>query len=185
MWSISLHAEICSKCPSYRIGDAAYSNQPTKSRIQAFSRCLVGLMDYGRDNLPYQLCTQHAPSWPKLLVAWEWNHFRWVNFYFWIVNARYVTVELSTAQLLHNHYLYYTVFSKHCKEGSLNALYFYFPPETCTGYWNISYVPWIRESINPHVWCIANMTVRSLKLVFTSEGNVLQAFRKLQNVEYS
>lgn len=34
-----------------------------------------------------------------------------------------------------------------------------------------------------HVWCIANMTVRSLKLLFTSERNALQAFRKLQNVE--
>lgn len=136
--------------PSYRVGDAAYSNLPTKSRIQACSLRFMGLRDFGRDNLPYQLCNQGALSRPKLLVSWEWNHFRWLIFYFWTVSVHYITVDLSTAQLLHNYYLYYTIFSKQCKEGSLNVLYF-FPPEICTGYQNISYVSWIRETKTTHL----------------------------------
>lgn len=44
----------------------------------------------------------------------------------------YITVELSTAY----YYLYYIIFSKQCRKGSLNVLYF-FPPEICAGYQNI------------------------------------------------
>lgn len=84
-----------------------------------------------------------AHSWPKLLVSWEWNWFRWLKFYSWIVNARYITVEIFTAY----YYLYYTIFSKQWRKGRLNVLYF-FPAEICTGYQNISYVPWIREIKN-------------------------------------